>query len=177
MDADEQWTRTWGKDRITALCRDPQTLFVYWELGQWRRNLISSHFATPFARLALYLHVSDVTDIIFTGEHAHWDRYEAVATEADSAYIHHVAPDRVYVADLGILLSSGSFFTILRSHPVVTPPRFAPLQGSVPVRFGRLGDVSATAACHSTAVPSRRGGNVPYEETFDGYSVTERQGL
>ncbi|MCY0874778.1 MAG: DUF4912 domain-containing protein [Firmicutes bacterium] len=173
MDPDEQWTRTWEKDRIVALCRDPQTIFVYWEMTDWRKRVIAQHFGQPFDRLGLSLRAYDVTDIYFTGENAHWDRLQAIAPETDSAYMYGLAAHRVFVVDIGLQLSDGHFFTLLRSEPVATPPQVASVDTGA-VRFGPIGVVTSEVAAASGSADLRTGSQIPYEDSFDGYSVSER---
>jgi len=175
MNPDEQWTRTWGKDRIIALGRDPQSLFVYWELGERRKWLIGRHFRTDWESLSCCLHVNDVTDIEFTGDNAHWNRFQTVPAHADHAYVDTILSDRDYIVDFGVSLASGHFFTILRASPVSAPPRTRPT-GETSIRFGRLGVVSYSSRTRGTlGTEVDRRSLIPYEETFDGYSVLERR--
>jgi len=176
MNDAEQWTRTWGSDRLVALCRDPHTLWVYWELRDRRKQLIAHHFAKEFVALPLYLRTCDVTDIDYTGDNAHATHYKAISPFVDNAYLYDLTPGRVYLVDFGTLLPTGNFFTVLRSQPIETP-RVARTESETAVvhaRFLRLGEVSAHMPISPVAVADDRPpGTIPYEESFDGYSDTK----
>lgn len=178
MRADEHFTRVWQVDRLTALNRDPYTLYVYWEVSDRRRQLISRHFSVAWEGFSFFLRLNDVTDLIFSGENAHASHFIAVTPAADGFYLRDLTPGRTYVVDFGLVLPTGHFFAILRGSPVATPPIAE--QGTAErqtVRFMRLGQV--LPAQGSEPETEGKTGSLsdvhPYEEEFDGYSAAERR--
>lgn len=138
MDDDQFWTRSWGVDRLAALVRDPSTIFVYWEVSEERKRLVSRHFGVAWHELRFYLRVHDVTDMVWNGENAHETRTYDVAPDADAWYVRELQPGRDYIVDFGLWTSAGQPFVILRSQPAATPS-VGP--GAIPrARFGRPGE-------------------------------------
>jgi hypothetical protein len=177
---DESWSRTWQSNRLMLLVKEPTTVFAYWEVDDLRKKLIGRHFQCDWSRLPFFLQLYDVTDIHFDGNHAHSTRQIPVFPDSDNWYIHHVEPCRRYLIDFGTTTIHGKFFTILRSNIVETPPLRSFRQQDSYVQFGQryqsnqmeptfLGhDKQAKKKkTHTSQVPS-----VPYEDAFDGYSVT-----
>jgi hypothetical protein len=138
MDDDQFWTRSWGVDRLAAFVRDPYTIFVYWEVSEERKRLVSRHFGAPWRDLRFFLRVHDVTDVLWNGENAHETRTFGVAPDADSWYVRELQPGRDYIVDFGLWTSAGQPFVVLRGKPAETPS-IGP--GAVPrARFGRPGE-------------------------------------
>ncbi|MDD4957043.1 MAG: DUF4912 domain-containing protein [Candidatus Omnitrophica bacterium] len=111
----------YGDNKIVLMVRDPWTLHTYWEIRndveESVKNKIRSMGRTP-ARLVL--RVYDVTD---TGE----DRPVNVVYDfdlsgsANSWYVNSCAAGRKWMVAIGLICSSGEFFTLARSNVVKTP--------------------------------------------------------
>jgi len=137
VDYGEPLPASYGEDTLEALVRDPESLFVYWDLSA------SSQESGP---LVLRLHcVSE-----------DWTRETAVTPEADNWYI-PVEPERRYVVEIGALSPDGVFRSFAHSREVtvaawnpqhVRRPRDAPDEGQpLPARPVQqpLDPISSTA--------------------------------
>lgn len=137
---DEYWTREGLPNRVVLMVKDPWTVFAYWTVAQWRKDMVSRHFEKSWSHLPLFLRLHDVTDLIFDGEHAH-SRWEIpIHPDADHWYFRNVTAGRRYLLDFGTYTDEGFFFTILRSNVAGTPSR------DVHVAFQRFGPVTALHA-------------------------------
>lgn len=172
MEGDESWTRIWEIDRLTAMIRNPYTLFVYWEISPRSKELICRHFSASWESFPQFLRTNDVTDLSFSGENANWSRFTQTSDCADHEYVGDLSPNRVYVVDFGLLLTSEKFFTLLRSPPVQTPPIESIKTAAGPV-FARLGQ--ATPDTRGRYGSAQAAMAMPDERQFDGYSAIERQ--
>lgn len=103
----------YGRDRITALVRDPNCLYVYWELeGPRRDDVIREHDAKIFdeASWILRLHSDEgepPQDIPVVVEACNW--YLPVPEDAD------------YVVEIGIIPKGAGFISLATSNRVHTP--------------------------------------------------------
>ncbi len=158
------------------MVQQPGTVFVYWEVDEFRKSLICEHFQTTWDNLPFYLHLCDVTDVLYDGSNAHSVRSIQVHPHSDHWYIHNVSPGRWYVVDFGTTTSQGQFFCILRSNAVEVPHwppfnkfepciRFSPVAGQNDLVVWRN---SAGRVENSNSEELNR--RWPYEEQFDGYT-------
>jgi|GEM_PF-6170850 len=118
---DESWQRQWKAPRMKLMCKNPTTLFVYWELTDWQRNLVAQHFQSQWHKLPFFLSVYDVTNVIFNGYNAHSVRTLAVHPDAQNWYIHSLNPGRRYLVTFGTTTVRGDFFAIVQSNTVQMP--------------------------------------------------------
>ncbi|MGB8954187.1 MAG: DUF4912 domain-containing protein [Tumebacillaceae bacterium] len=161
----ETWTRNSNRNRLVLMVKEPTILFAYWEVNELRKRLVSEHFQTEWTNLPFYLQVYDVSDIQFDGYNAHTVDRVAVHPNGDNYYLHHVQPQRRYLADFGTTTLAGRFFTILRSNVVETPP------------LDKGGAVSAVRfATLQPAEPELPMLREPWHEQFDGYSLQQSKG-
>ncbi|MCL6633324.1 MAG: DUF4912 domain-containing protein [Alicyclobacillus herbarius] len=176
---DDTWTRRWSVSRLVLLVKDPATVFAYWEVEEYKRQMVSRHFHTDWTRLPLYLRLYDVTEIDFQGDNAPDIRWIPVHPDADNWYVHGVRPGRSYLMDLGTMTSNGNFFTILRSNVVQTPPdrsyrgwyesvSFVPLARTNTHERQQV-HIESHASVEQDLPPETA--NRPYPTEFDGYSV------
>lgn len=102
-----------GADHVAALVRDPETVFVFWEvaaasLDRLRRRLGSRVVAvSPVA-----LRVTDAA--------SREAFLELPPARARSAYV-RVQPGRTYRVELGLAAPSGAFHPLAHAEPVATP--------------------------------------------------------
>jgi hypothetical protein len=141
METDSYWNRFFGVDRIVALCRDPETLFVYFELRRATRDRIGQHFGRAFDELPLALRIYDVTGVAFDGGNAHAVGSIDLGAHEDHRYIGDCRAGGSYVVDYGLWTDAGQFFTVMRSVPVVTPRVRSDGQQGL-VRFAKPGERS-----------------------------------
>ncbi|MDD4169100.1 MAG: DUF4912 domain-containing protein [Desulfotomaculaceae bacterium] len=119
---DESWKRNWQVNRLVLLVKEPTTLFVYWEVDDSRKQLISDHFQCVWAELPFFLQVYDVTDLEFNGYNANFSFRIPVRPLSDHWVITGVQAERRYIVDFGTTTLTGGFFTIIRSNIEATPP-------------------------------------------------------
>jgi hypothetical protein len=119
---DESWTRVWEVNRLFAMAKNAETIVVYWEVCEQRKQLLCRHFQSAWESLPLYLQVHDVTDTFFDGYNSHSVRRFPVQTQHDNWYIRGLQSGRRYVVDFATKTEAGEFFTILRSNLVSLPP-------------------------------------------------------
>jgi hypothetical protein len=134
---EEEWTRAWKITRLILLVREPTSLFAYWEIDDFRKEMLSEHFRQAWSSLPLFIRLHDVTDIMFDGHNAHVSRSNQIHQSTDNWYFHNVQPDRHYIADICTISSDNSYFTILRSNSVGTPPKYLESRLESKIRFSK----------------------------------------
>ncbi len=104
--------------------RDPENLFVLWEVGEECRERLRGKFGEDFFEAnRLILRVSMVTGIQFNGSNAH-SFFEVDDWLADkNEYWVKVAPDNDYVAELGYRASGTDYFEVIACSNSVFAPR------------------------------------------------------
>lgn len=113
-----------GEDRITAIPRDPQSVFVYWELNGPRSAEVVRELGPECQWILRVLNISDGTS-----------RSIPVARESANYYLDLTAGE-TYGFELGVR-SQGKWRTVCRTERVQMPqgipsppsPEGAPLQG------------------------------------------------
>lgn len=109
------------ENKIVLMVRDPNCLFVYWEITDYRRDLISRHLKSDWEKLTPIIRLFDVTDREFDGYNANYYLDIKIHPMANNWYLHDISPNRSYVADYGVLNEQEVFTAILRSKTILTP--------------------------------------------------------
>ncbi len=105
---------------VRLLVRDPEWVFVYWEIDAKTRDRFWIPRGAHQGRLMLRWH--DVTDVPdFDGQNAQRVIETAIDDQTSSWYQHLPDPGRYWCAELGVLSSEGEFLCICRSNVVQTP--------------------------------------------------------
>jgi uncharacterized protein len=112
----------YGDDRLVLLPLDDKSIYAYWEVTDARKGLISNHFSCTWEVLPKVLRVYDVTDLLFDGSNAHWQKDISLTPFAINWFLRDLWPNRNYCVDFGTYDIHGKFFSILRSDVVHTPP-------------------------------------------------------
>jgi uncharacterized protein len=112
---------SYDQDRIILQVRDPHWLHSYWELRAQTIEGIKNKLGDDFYRSKKVLRVYDVSNIMFNGSNANRFFDIVISDFANSWYIDTAGPGRSWCVDLGLMLPSGRFITILRSNVVSTP--------------------------------------------------------
>jgi hypothetical protein len=110
---------TYGDTKITALIRDPEWIFIYWEISEETRQ----KFGIPKGKhnKTMAVRIYDVTDIKFDGTNAiSWFDVQ-INDYAISWYLKLPEPGRTYIVDLGFYGDDGLFKTIARSNTINLP--------------------------------------------------------
>ena len=109
---------------MRAMPRDPEWLFVYWEISEsFRSSLKSKMGNAAFDTAKKILRICDVTDIDYNGTNAQNYTDIEINDFANNWYVHVPDSGRAYVVDCGFLTSDGKFFLAVRSN-VVNVPHF-----------------------------------------------------
>lgn len=108
----------YGKTRLSALVRDAEWIFAYWEFSPETRRTFKLDDQEGSRGLTLRLY--DITGIDFDGTNAHSHTDVPIGTLANSWYLHVPASGRHYIVEIGLLTNTG-FTTIARSRPVQMP--------------------------------------------------------
>lgn len=107
---------------MRAMPRDPEWLFVYWELSESFRNSLKDKMGeTAFNTAKKILRLYDVTD---SDNHGSTDKsYTDIEINdyANNWYVHVPEPGRTYIVECGFLTTDGKFFLAVRSNPVNVP--------------------------------------------------------
>ncbi len=109
----------YGETKIVCLVRDPEWVFIYWEISPERRaelGLIKGKHSRDIA-----FRVYDVTGIEFDGTNPISFFDVPINDTAVSWYLKIPEPTRSYCFDLGVYSDEGDFITIARSQVVTTP--------------------------------------------------------
>ncbi|MBD3422800.1 MAG: DUF4912 domain-containing protein [Chitinivibrionales bacterium] len=114
--------QVYNKDYMRALPRDPEWVYVYWEitarLAESIRNRMGDHLYHQSTRI---LRMLDVTDIEFSGANA----WRCIDTEinpyANNWYVKAPESGRAYLVQAGHLAPDGTFYEMLRSNTVAVP--------------------------------------------------------
>ncbi|MEB3101062.1 DUF4912 domain-containing protein [Ferviditalea candida] len=112
------------KDLLQLMVRDARTLYVYWEISNRRRWLVSNHFQCDWGGMPKILRVYDVTHVYFNGNNAHSHVDIELTPEAVNWYIHGVNSGATYVVDMGTYTLERQFIPLLRSNFAATPRNF-----------------------------------------------------
>ncbi len=161
--------RSYGRDRIVLLPRDPWWVFAYWEVTPTTRINALRTLAAQAEGAREVLRVYDVTFITFTGDNA-WLFFDVeVAPGADRSYLNVGRPAASFCVELGLRSGNGRFLPLVRSN-VVTTPRSSPSPDTAVrwVELGRGAPREVAAEWRGERVEPRDGG------AGDGTPIGER---
>lgn len=112
--------REYGETMAALLPRDPNWMFVYWEITPASRaGVARAHGADVFEKSRQVLRVHDAGAAPGGGP-AYFD--VPVMLEEGSWYVHVQEAGRAYCCELGLVSPSGDFIGIIKSNTVVLPP-------------------------------------------------------
>lgn len=121
----DQLPAAYGEDIVTAIVRNPRSLYIYWELdGDGVDTLRQMLGNTEYRKTVPCLRVFDLT--------ANTDFFIDVSDHDDHWFLHGLMPQHRYAVAFGRRRPDGRFYLIARSAPVMTPPESAavPPEGS-----------------------------------------------
>jgi len=111
----------YGDNKIVLMARDPLTVYAYWEINEEEEDSLKGRIRESGLQISKsVLRVYDVTHnnpdkdpkIAFNFELKDW---------ADSWYIHIDHPEKKWMAEVGLLCTTGEFYCLTRSNVVTTP--------------------------------------------------------
>jgi uncharacterized protein len=109
---------------MRALPRDPEWLFVYWEISEATRDELKSRMGeAAYGTAKKILRVLDVTDVAYDGTNA--QRYTDIEINdyANNWYVRVPDGGKSFVMEFGYLTADGRFHSAVRSN-TITIPRF-----------------------------------------------------
>lgn len=107
---------------MRAIPRDPQWLFVYWEISKSKRDGIRVSVGEElFSKAKIFLRLVDITDILYTGKNAENYTDIAIDDHVNTWYIKVPMPGRTYLVEYGILIPDGRTFFPVRSNALSIP--------------------------------------------------------
>ncbi|HLY36517.1 MAG TPA: DUF4912 domain-containing protein [Candidatus Binatia bacterium] len=117
--------RSYGRDRIVLLPRDPWWAFTYWEITPTTRVQGLRALGADAEGAREILRVYDVTFITFTGDNA-WLSFDVhLPPGAEHWYLNVGRPAASFCIEIGLRTRSGRFLPLARSNTATTP-RSAP---------------------------------------------------
>jgi hypothetical protein len=138
---------------MRAMPRDPEWLFVYWEISEpFRESLKRKMGDAAFQTSKKLLRICDVTDIDYNGSNA--QRYTDIEINdyANNWYVRVPESGRAYVVECGFLTSDGKFYLAVRSN-VVNVPHY----GLSSVRDGEWNSANTDELLRMSAAGLKRG--------------------
>ncbi len=138
---------------MRAMPRDPEWLFVYWEISESSRESLKRKMGdAAFQTSKKLLRICDVTDIDYNGSNA--QRYTDIEINdyANNWYVHVPESGRAYVVECGFLTSDGKFYLAVRSN-VVNVPHY----GLSSVRDGEWNSMNTDELLRMSAAGLKRG--------------------
>lgn len=113
----------YGRTEAFLLPQDPRRLFLFWEITGRTYDYIKSEYGQDvFERSRSVIRLHDVTHVIFDGYNSNSYADMSVYLGAPGWYIETPAPNRVYVADLGLVTPEGKFILLARSNACGAAP-------------------------------------------------------
>jgi hypothetical protein len=101
------------EDRLVALVRDPEWIFVYWELEGSGCQKLADRFGAEFLRRNRW--------VVRVATLAEGGFYDVQVEPAAKNWYLQVRPDGRYQFEIGVLTPDGRFFLLARSEEVRTP--------------------------------------------------------
>lgn len=107
---------------MRALPRDPEWVFVYWEISESSRNGLKGKMGeAAYHSSKKLLRLYDVTDRNYDGSNAQSYTDIEINDYANNWYIRVPEQGRTYLVECGFLTSEGKFFHAVRSNAVNVP--------------------------------------------------------
>ena len=113
--------RHYDDNKVVLMVRDPRTIYAYWEIREDIEDEVMGKMRKKGQDVSRnVLRVYDVTEnnpdqdpkVVFEFE---------LKDRANNWYIHVTQPGREWMADIGILSTTGEFFGLARSNAVRSP--------------------------------------------------------
>lgn len=112
----------YNKTYLRVLPKDPNWLFVYWEISEETIDTaINKTGIEQFKAAKPILRLLDITDIEYNGTNA-WKYFDVhVHYYANNWYVKVPEPGRTYIVEYGNITSGVTFFPMMQSNVVKTP--------------------------------------------------------
>ena len=118
IDTAQELPKTYGKDRVTVLVRDPEWIYAFWDVSDKKvdeiRNIVGSKdFENSKRVLRLY-------NVDGNGKQVEGHNDIEITKTASSWYI-NVKPNFSYSVEVGYKTPAGKFVSIAKSNPIDAP--------------------------------------------------------
>jgi hypothetical protein len=118
----------YGEDSIALMIVDPRKLFMYWEVTE---DTFKKYEGT------LNIRLYDITGVDFDGVLKNY--VDIVIHDRIGNLYLDVSPEKEFIADIGIIDSTGAFFIVARSNRASTPRAEVIEKGMLPHRLYETG--------------------------------------
>lgn len=112
---------TYNETYMRLIPRDPEWLFVYWEISEPSMNELKRKMGDEFASNKKLLRLCDVTGIHYNGSNAGSYTDIEINGIANNWYLKVPETGRAYVVECGFLTSQGRYILAVRSNLVHVP--------------------------------------------------------
>jgi hypothetical protein len=113
--------RSYGRDRIVVMVRDPFWLHAYWELTEHTLRRAEAALEQEWHHAKLILRMYDVTSEDTSNATESVARDIVIHHGCNNWYIDVNGPPRSFRIDIGYLTKSGRFYMLCRSNIITTP--------------------------------------------------------
>ncbi|GAB6180275.1 hypothetical protein JCM14036_15940 [Desulfotomaculum defluvii] len=112
----------YGVNRLVAVARDPNWLYVYWEVNdEIKREFFQLYGEKAWNSSHQVLKVYDVTKSSKEENKRYFFREITIDPFADNWFVEVGQPEHSFFLELGRVLSDGRYIKLLTSNPVTTP--------------------------------------------------------
>lgn len=114
---------TYGNTEACLLPRDPNWMFIYWEITEnSKKNICREHGQDVFEKSKHVIRVHDVTGIDgFNGNNSHGYFDIPIMLSARNWYINVQESGKSYCCEIGLVFPDGRFISIVRTNVVTLP--------------------------------------------------------
>jgi uncharacterized protein len=108
-------------DQCQLMVQSPTSLFCYWSFSSRKKRIVQYYLNENWDCMDKKIRLYDITSIIFNGHNAHRLLEYSLPENCKQWFFNHLASNRTYCVDIGIVTSEGSFFSLIRSNANNTP--------------------------------------------------------
>jgi hypothetical protein len=107
--------------KMQAKLIPPRKAIFFWDSSDLPKQLFQYYFNLSFETSVQVIRIYDVTQIQFNGRNAH--HYYDISIPYQQSYwiVKGLFSNRSYLAEIGVKLSNGNFFPLLRSNSIKIP--------------------------------------------------------
>jgi uncharacterized protein len=99
----------------------PRKAIFFWDSSDLPKQFFQYYFNIRFDELVPVIRIYDVTQIQFNGKNAHHFYEIPISYQQGYWIVKGLFSNRSYLAEVGVKLSNGSFFPLLRSNSIRIP--------------------------------------------------------
>jgi uncharacterized protein len=107
--------------KMQAKLISPRKAIFFWDASDLPKQFFQYYFNIHFDDLVPVIHIYDVTEIQFNGKNAHHFYEIPISYQQGYWVVKGLFSNRSYLAEVGVKLSNGSFFPLIRSNSIRIP--------------------------------------------------------